>query len=225
MITLIPNVLSTAEISTIRNELQHATYIAGASTAGGAAREVKNNQQLSQNTKEYEHLANIVRTAFLRNNMLQAALLPASVTHVMFNRYDQGMQYGPHIDLPLMGVMGNLLRADIAITLFLSDPESYVGGELVTSLGGGMEHKFKEPAGSAITYPANTLHHVAPVTQGTRHAAILWVQSLVRDPARRELLWDLENAQRDIYSREGKSAAFEAVNRSHKNLLRMWAEH
>jgi PKHD-type hydroxylase len=89
---------------------------------------------------------------------------------------------------------------------------------------GGMEYAFKLDAGAAIAYPANSLHHVTPVTRGSRHAAIIWVQSLVRDPARRELLWDLENAKRQLFGREGKSVTFDTVSRSHANLLRMWAD-
>lgn len=203
--------------------LESVRFVEGASTAGGAAREVKRNQQLPPGTRQYEQLADIMRAAFQRNTTIQSALLPASGTRVVFNRYDKGMEYGAHVDAPLMGVMGNLLRADIAITLFLSDPESYVGGELTIKVGENLSHKFKEAAGSAVAYPANSLHHVTPVCEGRRDAAIWWVQSLVRDPARRDLLWDLENAQQDIYNREGRSKAFEAVNRSHKNLMRMWA--
>ncbi|MGH8125972.1 MAG: Fe2+-dependent dioxygenase [Rhodanobacteraceae bacterium] len=224
MILLIPDMLTAAEVDTIRTGLKTAIYEDGATTAGGAAREVKHNQQMSRRSQEYERLADIIRTAYLRNGLLQTALLPASATYVIFNRYSLGMEYGPHVDAPLMGSQGKFLRTDIALTLFLSSPDSYVGGELVTDSGGGIGHKFKEKAGSAITYPANTLHHVAPVTQGTRDDAILWVQSLVRDPLERELLWDLEQAEQDIYRREGRNAAFDAINRAHKNLLRRWAE-
>jgi PKHD-type hydroxylase len=134
------------------------------------------------------------------------------------------MEYGPHVDAPVMGGVGNALRSDIAMTVFLDDPRSYEGGELVAHSSGGLACEFKLEAGHAVTYPANTLHQVKPVLKGARNAAVLWVQSLVRDPAKRELLWDLENAKRNIFEREGKSAAFDAVSRSRANLLRMWAE-
>lgn len=224
MFTLIPEVLTVEELRDIGAGLGAAHYVAGATTAGGAARDVKANQQAATNTRGYEQAATVMRKAFLRNDKLQATLLPASVTRVMFNRYAQGMQYGPHIDSPLMGQMGNLLRSDIAVTLFLSDPDSYEGGELSVTLGDGATLTFKGPAGSAIAYPANTLHHVTPVRKGVRDAAILWVQSLVRDPAKREILADLKRAEQNIYGRDGRSDAFEAVFRSHSNLMRMWAE-
>ncbi|MBD8874216.1 Fe2+-dependent dioxygenase [Rhodanobacter sp. DHB23] len=224
MIVCVPDVLTAQELAALRAELQSAPFVDGAATAGWSARTVKKNQQIDTGSANYARMADIVRTAFHRHGLLQAALLPAASTLPLFNRYAGGMEYGAHVDSPIMGSMGNAVRSDIAITVFLSDPRSYDGGELVTHASGGMEHRFKLEAGAAIAYPANTLHHVGTVTRGARDAAIIWVQSMVRDPARRELLWDLESAKRDIFGREGKSTAFDAVSRSHANLLRMWAE-
>lgn len=224
MIICVPDVLTAQELAALRADLQSAPFVDGSSTAGWSARTVKKNQQIDPSSAGYGRMADIVRAAFYRNGLLQAALLPAANTQPLFNRYAGGMEYGAHVDAPVMGTMGGAVRSDIAITLFLSDPRSYDGGELVTHASGGIEYKFKLDAGAAIAYPANTLHHVSPVTRGMRDAAIIWVQSMVRDPARRELLWDLENAKRDLFSREGKSPAFDAVSRSHANLLRMWAE-
>jgi PKHD-type hydroxylase len=223
LIVCVPDVLTAQELGAIRAELEQAPFVDGASTAGWSAREVKKNQQIDLNAGSYARMAETVRGAFHRNAMLQAALLPSATTQVLFNRYGVGMQYGPHVDAPVMGGMGNAVRSDIAITLFLSDPRSYAGGELVVHTS-GMGYEFKLEAGAAIAYPANTLHHVKPVTEGARLAGIIWVQSQVRDPARRELLWDLDNAKRQIFGREGKSTTFDTVSRSHANLLRMWAD-
>lgn len=217
-----PNVLGPNELTAIRSGLQDASFVDGASTAGWSAREVKKNLQVAVGTPGYEQLAGSVRESFLRNGVLQTALLPMASTQVLFNRYAQGMQYGPHVDAPVMGSIGHAVRTDIAITIFLSDPGSYDGGELLVNVS-GLSGQFKLEAGSAIAYPANTLHHVSPVTRGVRNAAILWVQSQVRDPAQRELLWDLENAKRQIFNQEGKSSVFDAISKSHANLLRMWA--
>jgi len=224
LIVCVPDVLTAQELVAIRAELQSAPYVDGSATAGWSARTVKKNQQIDTGSANYARIADIVRAAFQRNALLQAALLPAANTQPLFNRYAGGMEYGAHVDAPVMGSLGNAIRTDIAITVFLSDPRSYDGGELVTHANGGMEYAFKLDAGAAIAYPANTLHHVNPVTRGVRDAAIIWVQSMVRDAARRELLWDLESAKRDIFGREGKSQTFDAVSRSHANLLRMWAE-
>jgi PKHD-type hydroxylase len=218
-----PNVLTADELGAIRNELRGAPFIDGASTAGWSAREVKKNLQIDINTESYARLQDIVRSAFLRSAMLQMATLPTAMTQALFNRYDVGMTYGPHVDAPVMGGVGSAVRSDVAITIFLTDPKTYTGGDLVVDAH-GMEYGFKLDAGSAIAYPANSLHHVTPVTQGARYAAVIWVQSQVRDAGKRELVWDLDNAKRQIFSREGKSATFDAISKSHANLLRMWAD-
>jgi PKHD-type hydroxylase len=221
LIVCVPAVLGPDELVAIKTKLDSAPFTDGAGTAGWSAREVKRNLQVALGAPEYEQIARVVREAFMRNGELQTALLPAAATQVLFNRYGQGMEYGPHVDAPIMGSMSNAVRSDIAITVFLSDPRSYDGGEL-TVLMNAVGTQFKLAAGAAIAYPANTLHHVAPVTRGVRDAAIIWVQSQIRDPAQRELLWDLENAKRQIFSREGKTPVFDAISKSHANLLRMW---
>lgn len=223
MILCVPNMLSAEELTAIRKDLEAAAFADGASTAGWSAREVKKNRQLTPGAPGHERVAAIIFEAFARNGTMQTALLPAASTQVLFNRYDTGMEYGLHVDAPIMGGMGSAVRSDIAITVFLSDPRSYDGGELVVYTN-GMAGQFKLEAGSAIAYPANTLHQVTLVTRGARDAAIIWVQSQLRDPAQRELLWDLENTKRQIFSREGKSPIFDAISKSHANLLRMWAD-
>jgi len=223
MILCVPDVLSPEDLAAIRAGLQDASFADGGGTAGWSARNVKSNLQIAPGAPGYEPLAQVVSAAFLRNSTLRTALLPAATTRVLFNRYGTGMQYGPHVDAPIMGSMNSAVRTDIAITIFLSDPTTYDGGELV-ALVNGFDGEFKLGAGAAVAYPANTLHHVKPVMRGTRDAAIIWVQSHVRDPAQRELLWDLENAKRHVFAREGKSPTFDVVDRSHANLLRMWAD-
>jgi PKHD-type hydroxylase len=223
LIHCVSGVLGPDELAAIQSRLQSIPFVDGAASAGWSAREVKRNLQVAPGTPEYEQIARIVREAFMRSGELQAALLPAMATPVLFNRYGQGMEYGPHVDAPVMGVMSNAVRSDIAITIFLSDPRSYDGGEL-TMFMNGADNSFKLEAGAAIAYPANTLHHVTPVTRGARDAAVIWVQSQIREPARRELLWDMETAKRSIFEREGKSTAFDLISRSRANLVRMWAE-
>lgn len=223
MILCIPNVLDPQELAAIRAGLQGAGFVDGAETAGWSARGVKKNLQFIHGTPGHDEVAQKVSTALLRNSMLLNALLPSATSRVLFNRYAGGMQYGPHVDAPIMGGMHDAIRTDIAITVFLSDPGTYDGGELVAAIQ-GFDAEFKLEAGSAVAYPANTVHHVRPVTRGVRDAAIIWVQSHVRDPAQRELLWDLEGAKRHIFGREGKSPIFDVIDRSHANLLRMWAD-
>jgi PKHD-type hydroxylase len=137
----------------------------------------------------------------------------------MFSRYEGGMHYGSHVDDALMQGM----RTDVSFTLFLSEPESYDGGELVIESASG-EDAVKLDAGSLLAYPSTTLHHVAAVTRGVRLAAVGWARSFIRDGAQRELLFDLDTARRRLFAREGKSAEYDLVSKSLANLMRMWVE-
>jgi PKHD-type hydroxylase len=114
-------------------------------------------------------------------------------------------------------------RTDVAFTLFLDPPETYEGGELVIESAAG-EDSIKLPAGALVAYPATSLHHVNEVTRGVRLAAAGWAKSLIRDAARRELLFDLDTARRQMFARNGKSSEFDLVSKSFANLMRMWAE-
>lgn len=129
------------------------------------------------------------------------------------------MEYGAHVDDALM----NGIRSDVSFTLFLSDPATYEGGELVIETSSG-EDDIKLPAGSMIAYPSSSLHRVAPVTRGTRLAAVGWARSLIRDAGRRELLFDLDTARQSLFAREGKTAEFDLLSKTSANLLRMWVE-
>jgi PKHD-type hydroxylase len=168
-------------------------------------------------------LQQIVQRVLKRNPVFQMAARPLRIAPPLFSRYEPGMEYGTHVDDAVMSGGDAPVRTDIAFTLFLSDPASYQGGELVVETTGG-EQIYKLEAGSMIVYPASTLHRVAPVTEGVRLACVSWIQSQVRDPHRRELLFDLDTARRTLFEREGKTAEFDLISKSVANLLRMWAE-
>jgi PKHD-type hydroxylase len=147
------------------------------------------------------------------------AIRPKTILGPLFSRYEPGHAYGAHVDDALMGGV----RADVSFTLFLSAPDSYDGGELIIDSAAG-EDAFKLAPGSILTYPSTTLHRVAPVTRGHRMAAVGWVRSFVRDPARRELLFDLETARRRLFEREGKTPDGDLLAKCTANLLRLWCE-
>jgi PKHD-type hydroxylase len=111
----------------------------------------------------------------------------------------------------------------VSFTLFLSDPDTYEGGALVIETSGG-EDDIKLPAGSLVGYPSTTLHRVAEVTKGARLAAVGWARSFIRDPAQRELLFDLDTARTRLFEKGGKTAEFDLISKASANLLRMWAE-
>jgi len=215
---VIGNVLSPADIKSVRAALKRARFVDGRATAGFAARTVKNNTQAA-NDRSLETIRNLVTERILGNDVFRLAVRPKALTPVMFSRYRPGMNYGSHVDDALM----NGLRTDVSFTLFLNDPQSYDGGELVIESAGG-EDAIKPDAGSLVAYPTTTLHRVNEVTHGERLAAVGWARSLIRDGAQRELLFDLDTARRQIFSREGKSAEFDLISKSLANLMRMWAE-
>jgi PKHD-type hydroxylase len=218
----IANVLTAEQLAQVRDLLAQGTYVDGKQTAGWHARLVKNNEQLSGG-EPAQRANEIIHSALLRNDVFQAAARPKRLRPMLFSRYSDGQNYGAHVDDALMGRGGEMTRSDISITVFLSDADSYEGGELVME-GTGGDQSFKLDAGGAIAYPSNTLHYVAPVTSGTREVAVSWAESLVRDPAKREMLFDLDTSRRGLFQREGKSREFDLISKTHANLLRMWAE-
>jgi PKHD-type hydroxylase len=216
---VIGNVLSEAEIKTVLSALKRARFEDGRVTAGFAARLVKRNRQAEGSDRSLETARKLLAERILGHEVFRLAVRPKALSALLLSRYEKGMHYGSHVDDPLIDGM----RADVAFTLFLSDPKGYAGGELVIESAAG-EEAVKLPAGSLVAYPATSLHRVADVTRGVRLAAIGWARSLVRDPARRELLFELDTARRQIFAREGKTVEFDLVSKSFANLMRMWAE-
>jgi len=214
---VIGNVLSAEELDSLRTALARAQFADGRETAGFSARLVKNNLQAAD--RRLETLRALVAERILGNELFRLAVRPKALTPLMFSRYDPGMQYGSHVDDALMDGM----RTDVSFTLFLSEPESYDGGELVIESAAG-EDAVKLAAGALVAYPSTSLHHVAAVTGGARYAAVGWARSLIRDAARRELLFDLDTARRQLFARDGKTAEFDLISKSTANLLRMWME-
>ncbi|KAA2236628.1 Fe2+-dependent dioxygenase [Salinarimonas soli] len=219
MLIQIADVLSPDELDEIRATLAAAPFEDGRATAGWSARLVKDNEQVREDSATLRLLRERIAAAIRRNPVFEAAVRPKALTPLLVSRYGVGRSYGSHVDNPLMGE----LRTDVSFTLFLAEPEQYEGGELVIESPAG-EEAYKLPAGHLVAYPTTALHRVDPVTAGERLVAVGWAQSWIRDAARREILFDLEAAKRDLFEREGKSAAFDLLAKSAANLVRMWAE-
>jgi PKHD-type hydroxylase len=158
-------------------------------------------------------------SALRANPVFEFALRPKALTPLLISKTADGGHYGTRVDSAIMGG----LRTDVSFTLFLSAPESYEGGELVIETAAGSDG-YKLPAGAVLVYPSTALHRVAPVTRGERYVAVGWAQSLVRDAAKRELLFDLETANRRLFDATGKTPEFDLYAKTAANLLRMWAE-
>jgi PKHD-type hydroxylase len=168
----------------------------------------------------------MVLEALGRSALFITAALPLRVFPPLFNRYDSGMDFGAHVDNAMRQVRGSghTIRTDISCTLFLSDPGSYDGGELVVQDTYG-EQRVKLAAGSAVIYPATSLHRVEPVTRGSRVASFFWMQSMVRDGMRRRLLFDLDMAINGLRADvPGQHPSVVSLTGVYHNLLRQWAD-
>jgi PKHD-type hydroxylase len=223
MLLEIPALLTHEQCGNVDSLLRNAKFIDGKLSAGEAARQVKANEELSPDAAQLKRLNNIVMGALLAHTDFQNAALPHRVAAPFYARYTAGMRYGEHIDDPVMGPPGQRYRSDIAVTVFLNAPEEYEGGELAIRTRYG-RHRVKRPAGDAVLYPADSLHQVEPVSEGVRLVAVTWVQSLVRDPARRELLYELNQARAALMQNQPDSETTRQVDHSYVNLVRMWSE-
>jgi PKHD-type hydroxylase len=194
-------------------------------TAGHQSEKVKNNLQLPETAPEARELGDMVLNALGRNNLFFSAVLPKQVFPPLFNRYDAGMTFGPHVDNAIRGYLNTSLqvRTDVSATLFISAPEDYDGGELVVEDTYGA-HAAKLPAGDMIVYPASSLHRVTPITRGSRIACFFWTQSLIRDDSQRALLFDLDMAILQLTRDHPDHASLPSLTGCYHNLLRQWAE-
>jgi PKHD-type hydroxylase len=227
MILSIPDVLSAADAAAMRARLEAATdaWVDGRATAGYQGAPVKHNQQVAEGSPIARELGDAILASLERHPLFISAVLPNRVYPPLFNRYESGMQFGSHVDgaIRIVGGHGARVRTDVSVTLFLTPPDDYDGGELLIEDTYGVQ-EVKLPAGHAIVYPATSLHQVRPVKRGARVSSFFWVQSLVRDDARRALLFDLDNSIQRLNASAADDTARRTLVGCYHNLLRMWSE-
>jgi PKHD-type hydroxylase len=221
----VPGVLTAQELAHCQRLLDRADWIDGRVTAGHQSAQVKHNRQLAEDSEAARELGKIVVAAVSRNPMFISAALPNRIFPPLFNCYDVGNGFGTHVDnaIRVAATSGARVRTDISVTLFLSEPDAYEGGELVVEDTYGT-HAVKLPAGSLVLYPASSLHHVNAITRGRRIASFFWIQSMVRDDGRRALLFDLDNAIRRLGADHPSHPSVVQLTGVYHNLLRSWAE-
>jgi len=222
MLLTINSLIDPQQLQVIQQALQQAPFVDGRTSAGKTAKKVKNNQEVDQNSEMGKQLAQVILGNLSHNEIFKNAVLPHRVATPFIAKYGVGMTYGFHIDDPVMG-SEQRFRCDVACTVFLNNPEDYDGGELTirTSFG---KQQIKLAAGDAVVYPASSLHQVAAVTRGERMVAVTWVQSLIRDPAQRELLYELGMARETLMLEKPEADETAQVDHSYTNLVRMWSE-
>ena len=226
MLICVPDVLSKVEVAEFRDVIDDATWEDGRSTAGAQSAMVKNNEQLPPNGELSRRLGDLIIRALAANPLFVSAAIPKHIFPPLFNRYGVGHHFGVHVDNAVRGdhLTGMRIRTDLSVTLFLSEPEEYDGGELVVEDYYG-SHEVKLPAGHLVLYPATSLHTVTPITRGLRVASFFWLQSMIRDAQARSMVFDLDNAIQGLVERLGRNDQ-EVVKLTgiYHNLIRHWAE-
>ena len=221
----VPGLLKPMELDMMGRLLSSANFEDGTATATDAAKSVKRNLQLPKTgSLEKQQIDALVLNAIAQSPLIQAALLPSRVLPPIISKYEPGMHYGMHVDSPIMGdPQVGAIRTDVGMTIFLSEPSSYEGGELAIITQAG-EQRYKLNPGDAIIYPTTQVHGVLPVTAGIRLAAVTWMQCAVRNAQQREMLFQLKTVQAALEKQNPQAAENLLLLQVYSNLIRMWAE-
>ena len=226
MLVCIPDVLSKAEVTRFRTAMDSASWEDGRSTAGAQSALVKRNEQLPPDGPLARALGEQVIKAITANPLFISAAIPLRIFPPLFNRYGIGQHFGLHVDNSVRGdqLTGLRIRTDLSVTLFLSEPEDYDGGELIVEDNYGAQ-RVKLPAGHLVLYPATSLHAVTAITRGVRVASFFWLQSMIRQADVRRMIFELDIAIQGLVGRLDRNDP-EIVRLSglYHNMIRQWAE-
>ncbi|HEX3911916.1 MAG TPA: Fe2+-dependent dioxygenase [Steroidobacteraceae bacterium] len=227
MFLRIANVLNAEQVATVRASLngETAPWVDGRVTAGHQGAAVKNNRQLDEASPMARELGNFILTQLERNALFISAVLPNKVYPPMFNRYAEGMQFGTHVDGTVRMIPGSAhkLRTDLSATLFLAAPTSYDGGELVVESDFGVQSAKFAP-GDMIVYSSTSRHRVSRITRGERLASVFWIQSLIRDDARRAQLFELDGTIQRLTQTGADADSLVRLTAHYHGLLKAWTE-
>ena len=226
MLTVIPDLLDADTVGRVRALIDAAEWVDGNVTSGHQSALAKRNLQLPEDCAEAKQAGQIVLDALGRSPLFIAAALPLKVFPPLFNSYAGGQAFGIHVDnaVRIQAGTGFRVRSDLSITVFLEEPESYDGGELTVETNFGVQ-RVKLAAGHAVLYPSSSLHRVEPVTRGRRVASFFWLQSMVRDDAARQMLFDLDSSIQQLAVDLGHdNAQVIRLTGVYHNLLRRWAD-
>ncbi|HWB49290.1 MAG TPA: Fe2+-dependent dioxygenase [Stellaceae bacterium] len=226
MLICIPDVLSKNDVADFRRIMDAEEWEDGRSTAGAQSAEVKQNEQLPPDGKTSRELGRRVISALAANLLFISAAVPLHIFPPLFNRYRPGKFFGEHVDNCIRGdnLTGLRIRTDLSVTLFLSEPDEYDGGELIIDDYYG-SHRIKLPAGHLVLYPATSLHMVTPVTRGMRVASFFWLQSMIKDTHARRLTFEMDNALQHLMTRLGRNdPEVRKLTNIYHNIIRHWAE-
>ncbi|WCL53622.1 Fe2+-dependent dioxygenase [Gimibacter soli] len=225
MLICIPDVLTPDEVKACRALLEAGDWVDGNATSGAQAARAKKNEQLKEGSAAAAKVGDVILAALAANPLFLSAALPEKIFPPLFNRYSGGQNFGTHVDNAIRRIPGTpiKMRTDLSATLFFAGADEYEGGELVIETQYGAQ-EVKLDAGSMVLYPSTSLHHVKPVTKGTRLCSFFWLQSMVRDGAERELLFDLDQSVQDLAAEKGlDDPTTVRLTGIYHNLVRRWA--
>jgi len=223
MYLVIPTLLNDAEQLQIKELLNTATFTSGKITATGAALKVKNNEQLDREAYHTKAINQVLEKALMTSPIFRESTQPKSILPFLISRYYTNMEYGWHVDSPLMAVDQNIIRVDLSITIFLNAASEYEGGELEIETPSGLK-TFKLNVGDAVIYPTTQLHRVKPVTDGVRMVAVSWIQSMIKSTEQRDLLFQLKSLQELLNQQQQGSSLHLLSQQVYSNLLRMFTD-
>ena len=222
MLLWLPNLLTPDEVRELREAASKGEFVDGSQSAPGlAAAAIKRNEQLSPRSTLHKHVTQVIMAALNRSETFRTAALPKVIQPPILSRYRAGMGYGTHIDNPIRR-WPVPMRLDLSITLFIAEPGSYEGGELVIETPYG-EQSIKLPAGHGVLYPTTMLHRVETVSAGERLVVVTWIQSMVQDQGKRSLLWELAQVTQWAHEAAPNSKPYHQLSNVRANLVRMWA--
>jgi PKHD-type hydroxylase len=216
----IPDVLTASEVERLRAIAKGARFADGKLSSPHS--QVKNNQQIDHADPAYAESSKLMAMALQRNAPFRAFTYARIMAPPMLAKYAPGMNYGVHSDAAFIPLGERPLRSDLSCTVFIAPPETYEGGELAVHLGAGVV-SFKGAPGAAVIYPSNTLHEVRPVTAGERLVGLTFIESMIPDPANRDMLYHLD----EVAALEGFNMSWENRTRLQyvrNNLRRIWGE-
>ncbi|MDX1418139.1 MAG: Fe2+-dependent dioxygenase [Candidatus Promineifilaceae bacterium] len=220
MLIRISQFLDPKAVRQLQDVAMSGRFADGRATAGDRVASVKRNEQLEPNKEQAAVLSSVLSQAVQNNETFRFFAYPRRMTAPRISRYEVGMEYGSHLDNPIMvRANDNPLRTDLSMTLFLSDPESYQGGELCLETPFGPQN-MKLPAGDAVVYSTTFRHRVVEVTAGTRLVVVGWIESMVSDERKRQILFDLWRVRQTL--KETPDQALTHLETSFVNLSKMW---
>ncbi len=221
MIHRIQKLLSPEQTAEAQEFVRQAEFVDGKAT--NQTTSVKNNQQIDQADAEKGTVGDMIVQALFAHKSLARIAFPRTIPQPTFSRYEPGMYYGPHLDEALMSTRPRPLRSDLSVTIFLSEPSDYDGGELELWLGSDRS-LVKMHAGDAVIYPTGIIHQVREITRGARYAAVSWIQSYIPSAQNRHVLSHYYQLMERMGPKadENDKLLMESVR---TNLFRMWVDN